>query len=130
MNELLKFMGNLFVVFLYLGGIVAIAAAARFLWITARFTYVIKLQKYNKDKMEAEREYNVISAENSQLMIANENIRQAYADFVVNLKDAERKLNDINKKIEIRSEELLKLENNEEVESKEKRGPGRPRKQK
>lgn len=130
MSDLLNIMSNLFIIVLYIAGIVGIAAFVRFIWITVRFTYVIKLQKYNRDKMEAEREYNVITAENSQLMVANDNIREDYADTMLKLKDANLEFERILKKIEQKTKELESIDNEKTEAAEKKRGPGRPRKQK
>lgn len=118
MQEILQVMIYLLLITLCFSAIVGLIAAARFIWITARFTYVIKLQKFNKDKMEAERQYNVISAENSQLMIANENIREAYASLLLEIKDKKQELEKINKMIE---KEKNKIEHEPKSDNEKKR---------
>lgn len=129
MSVILNIMLNFLFIVMILVGIVALLALARFVWITARFAYVTKYQKFKEDQLRAEREYNVTTAENSQLMIANDNIRESYANTLIKQKDAEFEIDKLNKEIEKKEKNILKLTEDEKALAEnvpKKRGPGRP----
>lgn len=129
MSVILNIMLNILFIVMIIVGVVALLALARFLWITARFAYVTKYQKFKEDQLRAEREYNVTTAENSQLMIANDNIRESYANTIIKKKDAEFELEKLIKEKEKIEKSIFKLTDEEKgLQEKEpkKRGPGRP----
>ena len=137
MNGVLNFFIMLLLITLIVVAIIGLAALARYIWITARFTYVFKLQKYDEAVLHASREYNVITATNQQLILANENMDKSYSEKLVDRAKAQKEEELAIENAKKLNNEIKELENklnklNEEIEEKNKndnkRGPGRPRK--
>lgn len=135
MNQILNTMIYLLLIVLVIVGIVALIALGRFLWITAKYTYVFKLQKYNENKLKIEREYNVIVANSEQLKLADAAITKSYSEKLVAKDEAERatkKLLEENERLKaenlkLSSDNKLKIAEINEAEAAKK--PGRPRKE-